>query len=159
MKKEEMFDMVTVDLEGKTLRMPTEEELEKFKKHLCFVAKEYYPVPKGWDYDTVEVEGTYVWWYTYCAATEYTLKDLKMDGIVIRIKGKYDWGRDRDDEIFAALVDGKMVVVMGNTMKLTDREEKAGWMCEKSYLKFCKCGPIDWVDGWPVYFDVCKKGE
>ena len=150
MKK--IFDYYDAVCIQEQLRKPTEEELEKFRKHLQHVVREYYHSPLNADY--VSIEGVAVFWHDYAAALEFTLKDLSMEGVIIHIEGSYDWGRARNDELYVALVDGRMVKVMGNALSLNYRDTVLGWLYDESYLRFIVCGPTDFANGWSSFWSI-----
>ena len=151
MKIKRMFEYYDAVNVPKQLRKPTEEELEKFREHLQEVVKKYYRRPSNADYVLIEDEP--VFWHDYAAALEFTLKDLSMEGVVIYIEGNYDWGRARNDKLYVALINGRMVKVMGNTLSLNHRDTVLGWLYDESFLRYTLCGP-DFDKGLPSFWRV-----
>lgn len=101
------------------VREMTEEETDKFVTRLKYNEQFYEQCHNRLGVDTFEIRKTSGdqahlysrWWYNLLPLVEFTLKDLHMEDLLVKITGMYSYGYSNIDEITITLHNGKIYIV------------------------------------------------
>lgn len=130
--KEELINLAT------PVREMTEEETNKFVARLKYNEQFYEQYHKiGTDtFDIRSVSGNQApiytkWWYNLLPLVEFTLKDLHMEDLLVKITGMHNYGYDNIDAIIVTLHNGKIYVVYSCHFN---------YPRETAWIYPCRCG-------------------